>query len=119
MAKKGWERDSDSDAFSDEDGERSPKRTVLRNFDGEDSGEDSDDDELELIKLARDLRKAADATRVRYRHPRLRIVLPKIEEGNVPEIDDVLKEMRSYGIKVECQDSMSANPSHSKTSLPP
>ncbi|KAJ5973459.1 hypothetical protein N7481_010669 [Penicillium waksmanii] len=116
MAKKGWERDSDSDTFSDEDGEGSPKRTVLRNFDGEDSGEDSDDDELELIKLARDLRKAADATRVRYRHPRLRIVLPKIEEGNVPEIDDVLKEMRSYGIKVECQDSISANASQEKLS---
>jgi hypothetical protein len=114
MAKKGWEKDSDSDAFSDEDGEGSPKRTVLRNFDGEDSGEDSDDDELELIKLARDLRKAADATRVRYKHPRLRIVLPKIEEGNVPEIDDVLKEMRSYGIKVECQDSIFANASQAK-----
>lgn len=114
MAKKGWERDSDCDALSDEDGEGSSKRTVLRNFDGEDSGEDSDDDELELIKLARDLRKAADATRVRYKHPQLRIVLPKIEEGNVPEIDDVLKEMRNYGIKVECQDSISANASQAK-----
>lgn len=115
MAKKGWERDSEDD-FSDGEGERPPKRTVLRNFEGEDSGEDSDDDELELIKLARDLRKAADATRVRYKHPRLRIVLPKIEEGNVPEIDDVLEEMRNYGIKVECQGSLSANPGQTKLS---
>lgn len=105
MAKKGWERDSDDDCLSDE-GEEPVKRTILRNFDGEDD-ENDDDDELELIKLARDLRKAADGTRVRYRHPRLRIILPKIMEGYVPEIDDILKEMRSYGIKVECQGGLS------------
>lgn len=105
MAKKGWERDSDDDCLSDE-GDEPVKRTILRNFDGEDD-ENDDDDELELIKLARDLRKAADGTRVRYRHPRLRIILPKIMEGDVPEIDDILKEMRSYGIKVECQGSLS------------
>lgn len=110
MAKKGWEKDSEAE-LSDSDEEGTPKRTVLRNFDGEDSAEDSDDDELELVKLARDLRKAADTTRVRYRHPRIRIVLPKIEEGNVPEIDDVLKEMRSYDIKVECQGSQGVNDS--------
>lgn len=106
MAKKGWEGDSE-DEFSGSESERPARRTVLRNFDGADPGEDDDDDDLELIKLARDLRKAADATRVRYRHPQLRIVLPKIEEGNVPEIDDVLAEMRSYGIQVECQESLS------------
>jgi hypothetical protein len=109
MAKKGWEADSE-DELSGSGGEGPARRTVLRNFDGEHPGQDDDDDDddLELIKLARDLRKAADATRVRYRHPRLRIVLPKIEEGNVPEIDDILAEMRSYGIQVECQDSLSA-----------
>ncbi|KAJ5098508.1 hypothetical protein N7532_005509 [Penicillium argentinense] len=107
MAKKGWEGDSE-DEFSDGDSSAPPKRTILRNFDGEDSGEDSDDDELELIKLARDLRKAADATRVRYKHPQLRIILPKIEEGNVPEIDGILKKMRGYGIKVECKNSLPA-----------
>lgn len=107
MAKKGWERDSEDECLSDEVGRDGPvKRTVLRNFEGEDS-EDDGDDELELVKLARDLRKAANATRVRYRHPRLRVVLPKIEEGNIPEIDDILKEMRSYGITVQCQDSLS------------
>lgn len=103
MAKKGWERDSE-DEYSDE-GEGPVKRTILKNFDGSDD-DDDDDDELELIKLARDLRKAADATRVRYRHPRLRIILPKITEGDILEIDDIIKEMRSYGIKVECQNTL-------------
>ncbi|KAJ5678036.1 uncharacterized protein N7477_003669 [Penicillium maclennaniae] len=102
MAKKGWERDSE-DEYSE--GEGSGKRTILKNFDGSDD-EDDDEDELELIKLARDLRKAADATRVRYKHPRIRIVLPKITEGEILEVDDIIKEMRSYGIKVECQSSL-------------
>ena len=102
MAKKGWEGDSDEDEWSD----GGKGRTILQNFDEDDDGDD--DDELELIKLARDLRKASDATRVRYRHPRLRVVIPKIEEGSVPEIDTVLNEMRSYGIRVDCQGSLLA-----------
>ncbi|CAL5870719.1 uncharacterized protein PFLUO_LOCUS4959 [Penicillium psychrofluorescens] len=114
MAKKGWERDSDDEdvwSGSEDDGSRSrpPRRTVLQNFDGDKQpdGSDDDEDDLELIKLARDLRKAADATRVRYRHPRIRLVLPKVEEGNVPEIDDLLDEIRKYDIRVECQGRIS------------
>ncbi|KAJ5832609.1 hypothetical protein N7474_000920 [Penicillium riverlandense] len=115
MAKKGWERDSEEEddvwSGSEDDGSRSrpPRRTVLRNFDGDEQSDGSDDDEddLELIKLARDLRKAADATRVRYRHPRIRVVLPKVEEGNVPEINDLLEEIRKYDIQVECQGKIS------------
>ncbi|KAF7720266.1 Uncharacterized protein PECH_003383 [Penicillium ucsense] len=107
MAKKGWERDSEDECFSDAGSEAKPRRTVLRNFEGSDDDADDDEDELELIKLARDLRKAADATRLRYKHPRLRVVLSKIQEGNVPEIDDLLCEMRSYGVKVVCQDALS------------
>ncbi|KGO74421.1 Protein of unknown function DUF1308 [Penicillium italicum] len=108
MAKKGWEGDSDDDEWSD----GGKGRTILQNFDEDDDGDD--DDELELIKLARDLRKASDATRVRYRHPRLRVVIPKIEEGSVPEIDAVLNEMRSYGIRVDCQGSL---PAETRTGL--
>jgi hypothetical protein len=96
MAKKGWEADS-------EDGGDGETRTVLRNYDNDDFDSDDDgDDEVELIKLACDMRKAANATRIRYKHPRLRFVIPKIEEGKSPEIDDLLKEIRSYGITVNC-----------------
>ncbi|RAK99449.1 uncharacterized protein BO80DRAFT_466087 [Aspergillus ibericus CBS 121593] len=93
MAKKGWEADSESE----DEGEA---RTVLRNYDGDEDDSD-DDDEIELVKLASDMRKAADATRVRYKHPRLRFVIPKIEEGT-SEIDGLLKVIRGYGIKVDC-----------------
>ncbi|GIC89241.1 uncharacterized protein Aud_005648 [Aspergillus udagawae] len=96
MAKKGWEADS-------EDGGDGEARTVLRNYDNDDfDSDDDDDDEVELIKLACDMRKGANAIRIRYKHPRLRFVIPKIEEGKSPEIDDLLKEIRSYGITVNC-----------------
>lgn len=98
MAKKGWEADSE-----DEEGE---ERTVLQNFGSDGDGSD-DEDEIELVKLAKDMRRAANATWVRYRHPRLRIVIPKIEEGKESEIDRILKEIRSYGVTVECGGSVS------------
>lgn len=97
MAKKGWEADSDA-----ESGE---ERTVLRNFDDDGGSDDEDEDEIELVKLASDMRKAANRTRVRYRHPRLRLVIPKIEEGESREIDDLLKVLRNYDITVECGES--------------
>lgn len=97
MAKKGWEVDSE------DEGEGEEGRTVLRNFeDDAGSAEEDDEDEIELIKLGRDMRKAANAMRVRYRHPRLRVVIPKIEEGKHGDIDGVLNQIRSYGITVEC-----------------
>ncbi|KAL2011515.1 hypothetical protein VTN00DRAFT_4233 [Thermoascus crustaceus] len=110
MAKKGWERGEESvteedEEEYDEDGQRR-KRTILQNYgsDGEES--DDEDDEIELVKLAADMRKASRATRVRYRHPRVRFVIPKIMEGRVPEIDDILNEIRGYGVTVECGTSV-------------
>ncbi|KKK23736.1 hypothetical protein AOCH_005434 [Aspergillus ochraceoroseus] len=109
MAEKGWEADSE-----DEDGQEG-RRTVLQNFthDAEDDeyykddhDDDDDDDEIELIKLAADMKKAASLVRVNYRHPRLRFVIPKIEEGQSPDIDELLKVIRSYGIIVSCGENI-------------
>ncbi|KAL4887433.1 hypothetical protein BJY04DRAFT_2382 [Aspergillus karnatakaensis] len=95
MAEKGWEAESE-----DGNGE---ERTVLQNHDcGEDSDLDGDDDEIELLKLANDMRKAASLVRVDYRQPRLRFVIPKVEEEKTPEIDDLLNAIRSYGVTVNC-----------------
>ncbi|KAL2800443.1 hypothetical protein BJX66DRAFT_332020 [Aspergillus keveii] len=104
MAKKGWEADSE-----DEDGQQ---RTVLQNHSrGEEDSDydDDDDDEIELIKLAGDMRKAVSLVRVNYRQPRLRFVIPKVEEGQTPEIDDLLKAIRGYGVTVECGEDVSAS----------
>lgn len=99
MAKKGWEMDEDED--EDTDG---GNRTILRNY-GSDQEEDSDD-EIELIKLAADLTKAARSVRINYRHPRTRVVIPKIVEGRIPEIDKIFGQMRKYGTTVECGTSL-------------
>ncbi|KAL4930821.1 uncharacterized protein BDV17DRAFT_297410 [Aspergillus undulatus] len=96
MAKKGWEGDSDD---GDEDGE---ERTVLRNFEGDGEDSEDDDDEIELIKLAGDMKKAASLVRVNYRRPRLRFVIPKIEERSSPEMDDLIKTIRGHGVVVTC-----------------
>lgn len=116
MAEKGWDRsedeedyDNDSDEEHDdalisggEDDEKyhRKKSTILRQSDND--TETDDDEEIELVKLASDMTKAARAVRVRYRHPRVRFVIPKLVEGRIPEIDGILNEIRSYGVTVEC-----------------
>jgi hypothetical protein len=107
IAEKGWDRDDDEDLEVSEGEDTDPKkpytrqkRTILRNSDTDD--EDQNDDQIELIRLASDMTKAAHATRVRYRHPRVRLILPKLVEGKIPEIDHILKDIRSYGITLEC-----------------
>ncbi|KAL4890255.1 hypothetical protein BDV59DRAFT_195179 [Aspergillus ambiguus] len=103
MAEKGWEGHS-------EGGSEEEERIVLRNYDDDRSfdSEDEDDDEVELVKLAIDMRKTANNTRIRYRHPRLRFVIPKIEEGKNQDIDDLFEVIRGYGITVECGEAVSS-----------
>jgi hypothetical protein len=122
MAEKGWDRDSDTDSYSDDEvlisgGEdtkddtrynhRRKKDGILRHghtdtdTDTDDTDADSDD-EIELVKLASDMNKAARATRIKYKHPRIRFVIPKLIEGKVPEIDAILNQVRGYGVAVEC-----------------
>ncbi|OXV09752.1 hypothetical protein Egran_02485 [Elaphomyces granulatus] len=103
MAEKGWDRGGDS--LSEGEGEEEPPRKILHNSSSnklEQNDDDDDDDEIELVKLAMDMMKAARATRVRYRHPRIRFVFPKLVEGKIPEIDDILDEIRGHGVTVEC-----------------
>lgn len=96
MAEKGWDMDEDED----EDEEELRNRTVLQNTDSDD--DDGDDDQLELIRMATDMIKTARSLRVRYKNPRVRIILPRLIEGKIPEIDRVLNTIRSYGLTVEC-----------------
>ena len=88
-AKAGWE-----DAWSSSGSEPADENT------SEDSAEDEG---VGLVKLAEDLRKASMAVRVRYRHPQVRFVLPKIREGDVPEIDEIVEGIRRTGAIVQCQ----------------
>jgi Protein of unknown function (DUF1308) len=105
MAEKGWEMDEEDDEDAD-----IQNRTILQNGSkgvafgesSEDEFEDDDEDQLELIKMAADMTKAARATRVSYKNPRVRIIAPRLEEGKIPEIDRILRTVRSYGVAIEC-----------------
>jgi hypothetical protein len=110
MAKNCWEWEPDSEDEMEEgdatehvkvEGRMLPMTRRTRNMYGDDGN-----DKIELIRLAVDLRKAADATRVGYKHPRIRVVLPRIEQGNIDEIDDIIEEMRSWGMDVDCKKSL-------------
>lgn len=105
LAKAGWAGDSSS----------------------EDERSEDDDDEPEgIMKQAEALFKASRATRVRYHHPHVRFVLPKITRGRSKEVDQILEKVTALGIKVETSEdvheaphiakvlhSMAVNPFHS------
>ncbi|PGH04606.1 hypothetical protein GX51_03439 [Blastomyces parvus] len=93
LAKRGWEMGCDS---TSEDGEE-----VYR-LQNDDDSDDDDEDAIELLRLATDMKKAAALVRVRYKHPRIRFVLPKIVEGETPEVDAIIKDIRKTGVTVEC-----------------
>lgn len=86
MAKAGWVGDSSSD--------------------GSDVGEDEDDEPEGLLKKAEALIKASKAARVRYRHPKVRIVLPKISRGGAKEMDELIKQIETLGITVQTSEDI-------------
>lgn len=99
MAKKGWEVGWDSESESEDYDSEGKGRIILQNDDSDGSDEE---DNIELLKLALDMKRAAREVRVRYRHPQIRFVLPKIVEGRIPQIDKILNEIRKTGVRVEC-----------------
>ena len=90
LAKLGWEAGESDLEFEGED--------YRLQHDDCDDGEDM----VELVKLAVDMKKAAAMVRVRYKHPRIRFVLPKIVEGRLSEVDRILRDIRKTGAVVEC-----------------
>jgi Protein of unknown function (DUF1308) len=91
MAKEGWE-DSDGESAEDSD---------VEDFAGKGRAG------LDLLKLAEDMKTAASTVRVRYRHPKIHIILPKIREGRVAQIDGVIRDLRQTGASVQCGQSES------------
>jgi len=106
MAKEGWEtyggHSDSSESGSDAGGDDG----------GNDDRDDKDDDnewkqsfkvrKLELVRLAEDLKAAAACTRVQFRHPGIRFVLPKIREGVLEEVDAFVADLTATGATVQC-----------------
>lgn len=57
---------------------------------------------LELLRLAESLAAASRTVRTRYRHPRIRFVLPRISEGLNSDVDALIADVRATGASVTC-----------------
>jgi len=107
LAKQGWEAANSS---SSSDGEwtgtvssNGTNGSTTARFDNFDTRAEEDDEEkIELIRLAQDLRKASLATRVRYKHPHVHFVLPNITPHKTPEVDLILSAIHSTGATTGC-----------------
>lgn len=99
LAKLGWQNDGFSD--DDEDDAEDHRNTSI----------DSDDeDEVPLVKSAKDLAKAAAVNRTMGKHPRIVFVLPRIESGRIIAIDNLLNKIRATGAVIQCADDLEPAP---------
>ncbi|KAH0361006.1 hypothetical protein KCU65_g9029, partial [Aureobasidium melanogenum] len=90
-AKLGWEDASSSEEEDDEDadGQQDAKEK-----------EKDDEDDVPLIKMTKDLVRAAKEVKIRTRSPKITLVLPKLREGEVVEIDRILDQLRALGVQL-------------------
>jgi hypothetical protein len=89
-AKLGWEDASSSEEEEDDDEEAEKKEEFG-------SKKEEDDNDVPLVKMTKDLVRAAKEVKIRTRSPRITLVLPKLREGEVPEIDRIMDQLRSLG----------------------
>ena len=87
LAKLGWVNDSDSD---DEDMPAPPK------------DDDDDEDQIDVVRNACELARAARANPVRGRPPKVHFVLTRISAGKTPAIDMIINKIRATGAIVQC-----------------
>ncbi|KAL8776406.1 MAG: hypothetical protein Q9213_008288 [Squamulea squamosa] len=106
LAKAGWEgADSDSDT-EDEDGllVNGLAHTGVddeASTDAQGSGRDGgDNDRVDIVRQARDLRKASLAHKVHYKHPSVTFILPKISQNPPAEVIGILDTIRSTGTAI-------------------
>jgi hypothetical protein len=94
MAKEGWEG---------YDGGSSEDHTDSDEGSGTKSGATHrESHSLEIVRLAEDMKTAASSVRVRYRHPKIHFILPRISQGRFDEIDAIVEDIRKTGATVEC-----------------
>ena len=92
LAKQGW----DSGASDEEIDGSIPLNSHTKAEDGNDDGD------IPLLKSAKDLTGAAKMFRVRTKHPLVQLVLPRIQTGETPEVDEILDDCRACGATLFC-----------------
>lgn len=98
MARQGWAGASLSD---DEDEEEDG---------GADQSNQKDLSGLSIVRIAEDLVKASRRVRVKYKHPRVRLVFTRIAAGTASsgDIGVILERIRAIGAIVQCADQIPA-----------
>lgn len=71
---------------------------------------DDVDDEPGLVKQIEALVKAAKVTRIRYRHPTVRLILPRIKAvPDSKEVSNVIKQISALGVDIQTSEQMSSH----------
>ncbi|WPH01981.1 Hypothetical protein R9X50_00483500 [Acrodontium crateriforme] len=95
LAKQGW----NSGGSDDEE--------YNSNFGCDDEDDDGD---IPLLKTAKDLTKAAQAFRSKTKKVEVHLILPRLEPGKTPEIDEVLEKCRATGAILFCGEDVKPAP---------
>ncbi|KAI9667383.1 MAG: hypothetical protein M1821_000198 [Bathelium mastoideum] len=69
-----------------------------------------DDDKLSIIRIAEDLKKASLATRVKYKHPRVELVLPRLSSDAGDGLNTILERIRGMDVEIDCDNTLSNTP---------
>ncbi|KAM0698288.1 hypothetical protein Q7P36_001754 [Cladosporium allicinum] len=93
LAKQGWECGGSSEEDEDFPDDRS-----------------DDDRDVPILKTAKELASASAAMRIRTKHPKVTLVLPRIIPGVQDEVDAVLEDCRAAGVVVWCAGDMPPAP---------
>ena len=100
IAKAQWEAADSSSSEDEEDGSTAVKGK-LNGQNNSSRNKEAVLDRIELVKIADDLLRASNAHRVHYKHPQVRIVLPKISLDTPEELLPVLARIRSTGAIID------------------
>lgn len=102
LAKAGWEG-ADSSASDDENEDEDNTFTNSPSPTSPPSPPSpvNSDNPVELVRLAVDLRKASLATLIRYKHPTVRLILPKIPTSPSSQTLAILNQLHSTGAKIQ------------------
>lgn len=108
QAKAGWEN---ADSSSDEDSSIGDDYCSPRADQSLSNSPPPSTNPIELVRLAIDLKTASLATQIRYKHPTIRIVLPKIPIAPSPQTIAILDRILATGATIEIGPSRSKYPS--------
>lgn len=112
QAKAGWEN---ADSSSEENGSSGDDEDAAANnsppaCSSPLSSPTPSDNPIEILRLATDLQTASLATQIRYRHPKIRIVLPKIPTNPSPQTLIILNGLIATGATLQVGSSLSPFP---------